>query len=167
MQQCNCWTCHFMCGSCLNNGESVSLPVYPPVVARQRLGKHVPSATNTCNSGTAGRVILCAVRVLSMESLWVCLCIPLSLLGKNSVKTFPRQRRIVGGVVFYAVHDISKESRRLVLRRTSCSRKSSFSEIFLGRHARWFHSESSHRQPVFSGDVIVKCSYGLLVVQGI
>jgi hypothetical protein len=60
--------------------------------ARQRLGKHVPSATNTCNSATAERVILCAVLVLSMESLWVCLCIPLSLLGNGSVKMFPRQR---------------------------------------------------------------------------
>jgi hypothetical protein len=43
------------------------------------------------------------------------------LLCKNSVKTFPRQRRIVGGVVFYAVLDASKESRRLVLPRISCS----------------------------------------------
>jgi hypothetical protein len=38
------------------------------------------------------------------------MCIPLSLLGNNSVKTFSRQRRIVG-VVFYAVLIVSKESR--------------------------------------------------------
>jgi hypothetical protein len=44
---------------------------------------------------------------------------PLSLLGNGSVNTFPRQRRIVGGMVFYAVHVISKESRRLVIPRTS------------------------------------------------
>jgi hypothetical protein len=41
------------------------------------------------------------------------LCI-LSLLGNNSIKTFPRQRRI-GGVVFYAVRVVSKENRRLIL----------------------------------------------------
>jgi hypothetical protein len=28
-------------------------------------------------------------------SLWVCLCIPLSLLGNNSVKTFSRHRKVV------------------------------------------------------------------------
>jgi hypothetical protein len=48
-------------------------------------------------------------------SLWS----PLSLLDNNSVKTFPRERRIVGGVVFYAARVVSKESRRLVLPRTS------------------------------------------------
>jgi hypothetical protein len=45
----------------------------------------------------------------------VCLCIPLSFLGKNSVKTSSRQRRIVGGVVFYVVRVVSNEGRRLVL----------------------------------------------------
>jgi hypothetical protein len=43
--------------------------------------------------------------------------------GRNyrcSVNTFPRQRRIVGGIVFYAVNVLSKESRRMVLTRTSC-----------------------------------------------
>jgi hypothetical protein len=36
-----------------------------------------------------------------------------------SADTFPRQRRIVGGV-FLAVYVVSKESRRLVLPRTCC-----------------------------------------------
>jgi hypothetical protein len=58
---------------------------------------------------TAGQVL----------DMWA--CIPLSLLGNNSVKTLPRQRKIVGGVVFYAVYIVSKQSRRLVLPRTSCS----------------------------------------------
>jgi hypothetical protein len=44
------------------------------------------------------------------------LCIPLLLLGKNSVKTFPR---LIGGVVFYVVRVVLEESRRLVLPRTS------------------------------------------------
>jgi hypothetical protein len=81
-----------------------SFKCIPPFCARQRLGKHVTAATNTCNNRrNVGLVIFCAVRILSKESLWVCLCVPLSLLGNSSVKTLPRQRRFVGGVVFYAV----------------------------------------------------------------
>jgi hypothetical protein len=82
----------------------------PPIVAGQRLGSTVPAVTNTLNNR----------RIVGRVCLWVCLCIPLSLLGNNSVKTSPWQRRIVGGVVFYAVCAVSKESRRLVLPRTSC-----------------------------------------------
>jgi hypothetical protein len=90
-----------------------SVKCIPPFIARQLLGKHVPAATNTRNIWRiAGRVCL-----------WVCLCIPLLLLGNNSVKTFTRQRRIVGGVVFYAVRVVPKESRRLVFPRTYCSCK--------------------------------------------
>jgi hypothetical protein len=43
------------------------------------------------------------------------------LLGNDSVNIFSRKRRINGGVVFYAVV-VSKESRRLVLPRTSCTK---------------------------------------------
>jgi hypothetical protein len=42
-------------------------------------------------------------------------CIPLSLLGKGSVKMFPRQRRIIRRVVSYAVRIVWKETRRLFL----------------------------------------------------
>jgi hypothetical protein len=53
----------------------VKLPVYmyiyPPVVALQRLHKHVPTATNRRNSRSVRRVIFCEVPVLSKESLWV------------------------------------------------------------------------------------------------
>jgi hypothetical protein len=54
--------------------------VYPPIVARQRLGKNVTATTNTRSN-----------------------------------------RTVVGRVVFYAVHVISKGSRVLVLPITSCS----------------------------------------------
>jgi hypothetical protein len=75
-------------------------------IARQRLGKHIPAATNTRNNRRiVGRV---------------CLCIPLSLLGKKSVKTFPLQRRISGGVVLYKVLVVSREIRQLVPSRSSC-----------------------------------------------
>jgi hypothetical protein len=49
--------------------------------------------------------------------------IPLSLLGNGSVKSYRgneyTRNRIVGRVVSYVVRVVSKESRRLVLRRTS------------------------------------------------
>jgi hypothetical protein len=48
------------------------------------------------------------------------LCIPSSLLGNVLVNTIPRKRKIVGGVVFYIFHTVSKKSRRLVLPTTSC-----------------------------------------------
>jgi hypothetical protein len=44
----------------------------------------------------------------------------LSVLGNGSVNTFPRQLRILRGVVFYVVRVVSKGSRRLVLPRTFC-----------------------------------------------
>jgi hypothetical protein len=46
-------------------------------------------------------VVFYEVLVLSKESLWVFLCIPLLLLGNGSVNTFPRQRGIVGGIIFF------------------------------------------------------------------
>jgi hypothetical protein len=56
----------------------------PSFIAKQRLGKHIPVATNTGSNGIiVGRVCL-----------WASLCILLLLLGKNSVKTFPLQGRI-------------------------------------------------------------------------
>jgi hypothetical protein len=50
----------------------------------------------------------------------VSLCIPLLLLGSKSVKTFSRQQGIVEGAVLNVVRELSKESKRLVLRITSC-----------------------------------------------
>jgi hypothetical protein len=76
----------------------------PLIIPRQQLGKHVPPAKKSHkNRGIVGRVVFYAVRVVSKKSLWVYLCIPLSLLGNDSVNTFPRQRIIVGGVVLLAV----------------------------------------------------------------
>jgi hypothetical protein len=109
-----------VCISLLSLQGNGSFKSSPPFGARQRLGKQVPSATNIRNNRIVGPVLFYAVRVLSKESVWVSLCLPLSLLGKNSVKTFPPERRIIGAVVFYAVLVVSKESRRLVLLRTSC-----------------------------------------------
>jgi hypothetical protein len=76
-------------------------------------GEHFPAATNTWhNRRNVGRVIFYAVRVLANETLWI--GVPLSLQGNNEAKTFPRQRWIVGGVIFYPIRDVWKESRRLV-----------------------------------------------------
>jgi hypothetical protein len=102
--------------------QSVCLHVYPPhKVARQRLGRCVPAATNTHNNRrTVGGVVLCTVRVILQESLWVCLCISLSLLSNCLINTFPRQRSTVRGVVFNAIRVASKVSKRLLLTRNSC-----------------------------------------------
>jgi hypothetical protein len=86
-----------------------SVECIPPFTARQQLGKHVTTATGTHNNRIVGRVCL-----------WACLCIPLSLLGNNSVKVFMWQQRIVGRVIFYVAHVISKESGQSLLPRTSC-----------------------------------------------
>jgi hypothetical protein len=92
--------------------HSVCLCVFPCIVASQRLGWHVPVATNTCNNRRiVGGVISYTVRVISKQSL----CIPLSLLSNGSANTFPRQRRILGGVIFHTVRVVSKESRQWVL----------------------------------------------------
>jgi hypothetical protein len=87
-----------------------SVKYIPPFFARQRIGKYVPAKMNTRNNR----------RIVGHVCLWVCLCILPSLLGNSSAYTFPRQRIIVGGVVFKPVRVVSKESRRLVLPRISC-----------------------------------------------
>jgi hypothetical protein len=84
--------------NCCNH--SVCLHRY---VARQRLGEHIPAATNTQQYKIVECVVFYAVHVVSNDNLWVCLFIPLPLLGNGSVNTFQRQRRIVRGVVFYKV----------------------------------------------------------------
>jgi hypothetical protein len=76
----------------------------PPFVSRKRLGKHVSAVKNTRNN------------TRNIEGM--CLFIQVSLVGNNSVKTFPRQRIFVGGAVFYAISVVWNESRRLILPRT-------------------------------------------------
>jgi hypothetical protein len=107
-----------VCASLLSLQGNGSVKCIPPFGARQRHGKHILATTDTCkNVRIYGRVTFYAARV-QRES--VGLCVPLSLLGNNSVKKFPRQRRIVVGVIFYAVRVVSKKIRRLVLPRISC-----------------------------------------------
>jgi hypothetical protein len=70
----------------------MGLSVYPLIGASLPLGEHVSAATNTFDIRVVRRVTVSSVRVLSEESLWACLCIPLLALAYRSVKTFPRQR---------------------------------------------------------------------------
>jgi hypothetical protein len=93
--------------SLLGNG---SVKCNTPFVARQQLGKHVPRAINTFHNKT-----YCWTRVSVGLSVYL-----LSLPGNNSVKTSAQQRKFFAGVIFYAVRVVSKESRPLVLLRTSC-----------------------------------------------
>jgi hypothetical protein len=45
--------------------QSVCLSMYPPIVAKQRLGEHVAAATKTrSNARIIGRVVFCADRVV-------------------------------------------------------------------------------------------------------
>jgi hypothetical protein len=54
--------------------QSVCLYVYPLIVARQRLGRHVPAAMNTRNNRRiVGGIIFYTVRVVIKEILWVCM----------------------------------------------------------------------------------------------
>jgi hypothetical protein len=66
-----------------------------------------------------GSIIFYVVLVVLKESLWVCLCIPISLLGNVSVKSFPLRRRIFGGIAFYVARVVSKQISLLVLPRAS------------------------------------------------
>jgi hypothetical protein len=69
-----------------------------PFIARQRVGKHIPATKITRNNRRiAGPCVCGSVCVSSM-----------SLLRKNSMKIFKRQRRIVWGVLFYSVCDVSQ-----------------------------------------------------------
>jgi hypothetical protein len=86
----------------------------PPIVARQRLGKHVPVATNTPNG-----VLLDASFSVRSVSYPMRVCGSVCVSCRCKVKTYPCQWRIFRGVVFCAVL-ASKESRRLVLPRTPC-----------------------------------------------
>jgi hypothetical protein len=55
---------------------------------------------------------------ITLLSVCVCLCIPPSLLGNGSVKVL--LSLLSNDYVFYAVRVVSKESRPLVLHKTSC-----------------------------------------------
>jgi hypothetical protein len=45
--------------------NGVYLYVYPPIVTRQPLGKHVSETSNTRNRIIVGHVVFCVVRVVS------------------------------------------------------------------------------------------------------
>jgi hypothetical protein len=87
--------------------QFVCLYVYPLLAVRQLLGnlftEPLPSSEYTQQQINCWEHhSLCYPCRIKGES--VCLCIPLPYLGNGSVNTFPRQRRIIGRVVFYGVH---------------------------------------------------------------
>jgi hypothetical protein len=43
-----------------------------PIAAQERLGRHVPAATNISNNRIVGRVVFYTVRVVSKNSPWFC-----------------------------------------------------------------------------------------------
>jgi hypothetical protein len=57
-----------------------------------------------------------SLRYVSCEKfLRICLFFPISLIGKGSMNTFPRQRRMSGDVILYAIPVVSKKNRRVIL----------------------------------------------------
>jgi hypothetical protein len=70
--------------------------------ARQRLGKHLP-------------IVKSARNILEFLESYVCAS-PQLLLDNNWENTFPRQRRIVGGVVLYVTCIVSNKSKRVISR---------------------------------------------------
>jgi hypothetical protein len=90
--------------------------LYPPILSSVSLDQFFYE-TWYVYYGTSAR--LNGVLHKSLPLVHVCVSL-LSLLGNGSVKTFPPQRRIFGGVAFYAVRVLSNESRPLVLPRISC-----------------------------------------------
>jgi hypothetical protein len=87
----------------------------PPIIVRQMLDKMSLLGNGPANMFPPQNNARNNKIIVGRVCLWVCLLIPLSLLRNGSVKTFPRQGRIVGGVVFYEVCIVSKESGRLGL----------------------------------------------------
>jgi hypothetical protein len=56
--------------------QSVCLSVYPRIIARQLLGKHIPAATNTCNNSRTVGLIFFMVHVVLKERVCVSVCVP-------------------------------------------------------------------------------------------
>jgi hypothetical protein len=58
----------------LKNPSHQSVYLYPTIVARQQLGKHVPASTNARNNiRIVRRVVFYTARVVLKENLWPCL----------------------------------------------------------------------------------------------
>jgi hypothetical protein len=74
-------------------------------------------------------------------SLALTVCIPLQLQGNGSVNTFQLQGRIVGGVVFYVVRVLSKESGRILLKTSRF-----LMQHFLGNVILFFVVTADHRE---------------------
>jgi hypothetical protein len=90
------------------------------------------------------------------------------LLGNGSINMFPRQRGIFEGIIFYAVHVTSEESRRLVLPRTSCCPRNF--DVMVG--LAWSYDPESYaggsittgRDP-HAGQVMIQTKRDTLVLQ--
>jgi hypothetical protein len=120
LHKCLTSVCMSVCVSLLSLQGNGSVKCLFRFGAGQPLGKHFSVATNTLYKRIIVNKSFSRRSLSYQKSLWVCLCVSLSLLCNNSVKTSPRQRRILGDLICYAVHVVSKESRPLVLLRTSC-----------------------------------------------
>jgi hypothetical protein len=102
------------------NLSSVSVSVSPCIVARQRFGKHVATATNTRYvKRTVGSVIFYAVRVHTKGESVGHFMYPPADARQRLGKHVPAAKGVVGGVISYAVSIVWKEVRQ-VIARNSC-----------------------------------------------
>jgi hypothetical protein len=94
------------------------------------------------------------------------MCIPVPLIGNSWVKYYRgneyicRNRRLVGGVVFYAVRVISRESIRLVLPRTSWFNIWNLPDFEVCKYYQfvWFREINIIRQILSNPhDVLIRC----------
>jgi hypothetical protein len=92
------------------------LYVYPPIVARQRLGKHVPAVKNTYNRCIGG-VVFYTIRAVSKETM--CVWQHIVVTRQRLDKHVPTAIQVVTGAVLYAVCVVSNESRWLVVARSA------------------------------------------------
>jgi hypothetical protein len=83
----------------------------------------------------------------SLPSVCVCMCIPLIVATQSSMKTFPRQRSILGSVVFYVWKQV--ESRAVLV---TCFHSGFLSGLFFEpkcgggmflRNDAWFSTENT------------------------
>jgi hypothetical protein len=100
--------------------QSVCLYVCPPIVARQRLGAHVPMAINMHKRVKLFEASFSIRFVSYQRTLYRSVCVSTKVARQRFGKQVPAATKNYWKLRFYAVCVVPKESRRSVLTRTSC-----------------------------------------------
>jgi hypothetical protein len=91
----------------------VCVCVYPCIVARERLGTCIPTVTDTRSRKIVIRIVFCTVRVVSKESLYVCVTPPppFWVLYIGAINKFRGQRKLLETGFLRSFRDVLKERR--------------------------------------------------------